>query len=93
MTSHNQDPPIHVTQTHNTYNQKFESRKICWLICVSAAAPGASQGHPGTLQGHPGRPAMRSSHSAFPFEAHMEYCLQILRHHPNPLRRRYCGGC
>ena len=48
------------------------------LICLSAAAPGASQGHPGTLQGHPGRPEMRSSHGAFPFEAHMEYCLLIL---------------
>ena len=63
------------------------------LICVSAAAPGAPQGHPGTLQGHPGRPEMRSSHGAFPFEAHMEYCLLITCHHPNPLCHRYCGGC
>ena len=74
-------------------NIKLNLAKRFRLICVLEAAPGASQGHPGTLQGHPGRPEMRSSHGAFPFEAHMEYCLPITRHHPSPLCRRYCGGC
>ena len=74
-------------------NKSLNPTQRCRLICLSAAAPGASQGHPGTLQDHPGRPEMRSSHGAFPFEAHMEYCLLITCHHSSPLCCRYCGGC
>ena len=73
-------------------NNNLNLAKRFRLICVSAAA----QGPPRVIletSSHPGRPEMRSSHGAFPFEAHMEYCLPITRHHPSPLCRRYCGGC